>query len=261
MTRDELRAHLVVSRIAGEVATPRSNNLRNYRLLSERDPGWLLGTSPRGEWSFEDVLALMAERVGVSPDPSYTEGVDTIDPDRTVDRLDALADRVRQAADARQRVLVATGHPAGLLPLHLETARVLAAAGCEVLTPASGWSYQADTPRGPARREVRYLNGVATLHAGGGLAHTHSSRPMQALLQALHEAGDPPPDLVVADHGWAGAAAHAGVDTVGYADSNDPALFVAEAEGTLVASVPLDDNVEPHLYEPLVSYLVDRVTA
>ena len=40
-----------------------------------------------------------------------------------------------------------------------------------------------------------------------------------------------PPDLVVADHGWAGAAAEAGIEALGMADCNDPALFVAEEEG------------------------------
>ncbi len=35
------------------------------------------------------------------------------------------------------------------------------------------------------------------------------------------------------------------------ADCNDPALFVAEEEGKPVVTVPLDDNVPPHLYDPL----------
>ena len=62
---------------------------------------------------------------------------------------------------------------------------------------------------------------------------------------------------LVADHGWAGAAAEAGVETLGYADCNDPALFLAEEEGKPVVTVPLDDNVRPHLYDPLSAYLRD----
>ncbi|MGH8867157.1 MAG: phosphatase [Actinomycetes bacterium] len=259
-TRDALRTHLVDTRIAGKVATPRENNLRNFRLMSRRERAFLFGTQPDGRWSFEDVLALMAERCGVSPDPTFTEGVDTIDPDRTLDRLDALADRVRAAAAQRQRVMLATGHPSGLLPVHLATARLLEAAGCTLLTPAAGWRYEVPVRHGPTYREIRYISGVATLHAGGELKHTHSGQPMQAMLAALAEAGEPPPDLVVGDHGWAGAAGQAGVDAVGYADCNDPALFVAEAEGKVAVAVPLDDNVEPHLYDPLVAYLVARAT-
>ena len=76
------------------------------------------------------------------------------------------------------------------------------------------------------------------------------------MLRALAEAGEPPPDLVVADHGWAGAAGQAGVTAVGFADSNDPALFVGEEEGKVAVAVPLDDNVAPHLYAPMTAYLL-----
>lgn len=55
---------------------------------------------------------------------------------------------------------------------------------------------------------------------------------------------------------WAGAAAEAGIDTLGFADCNDPALFIAEEEGKPIVTVPLDDNVEPHLYDPLSPYLL-----
>ncbi|HEX6920145.1 MAG TPA: phosphatase, partial [Actinomycetes bacterium] len=58
--------------------------------------------------------------------------------------------------------------------------------------------------------------------------------------------------------GWAGAAAQAGVEAVGFADSNDPALFVGEEEGTVAVAVPLDDNVAPHLYIPVTGYLLHR---
>jgi hypothetical protein len=43
---------------------------------------------------------------------------------------------------------------------------------------------------------------------------------------------------------------------VGFADSNDPALFVGEAEGRVAVTVPLDDNVQPHLYAPVVDSLL-----
>ena len=73
---------------------------------------------------------------------------------------------------------------------------------------------------------------------------------MRGVLAALAAAGEPPPDLVIADHGWAGAAGQAGITSVGFADCNDPALFVGEAEGKVAVSVPLDDNVAPHLLRP-----------
>lgn len=255
-TRDELRAQLVQARIAGDVDTPRDNNLRNYRRLSERNPRYLFGLDLRGPWNPAEVLALMAQKCGVSPEEAYAEGVDTIDPDRTIDRLEALATRVGEAAQRQERVIVATGHPAGLLAVHLEVAAALARVGCPLLTPAAGWGYSAERSWGGEWLEIRYVGNVAMLSDRGGLKHTHSPRPMEAMLAELAGAGEGPPSLVVADHGWAGAAGRAGIDTVGFADSNDPALFVGEAEGDIAVSVPLDDNVAPHLYAPMTGYLL-----
>ena len=256
-TRAELRAHLVASRIAGEVDTPREGNLANFRRLSRREPLYLFGLEPAGAWTEDDVLALMADRCGVSADPDHRYGQDTIDPDRTIDRLEAMADRLRSAAERRERVLVATGHPVGLRPTHTAVARALAAAGCTLLTPADGWEHPADPDYEHQQGTVGYLDGIGVLNGRhGGPDHTHSPLPMRAALADLAAGGEAPPDLVVADHGWAGAAGQAGVDAVGFADCNDPALFVGEAEGRVLVSVPLDDNVAPYLYAPLTAYLL-----
>jgi hypothetical protein len=46
---------------------------------------------------------------------------------------------------------------------------------------------------------------------------------------------------------------------MGYADSNDPALFLAEAEGTVQVTVPLDDHVvSPRYYDPMTAYLLSE---
>jgi hypothetical protein len=81
---------------------------------------------------------------------------------------------------------------------------------------------------------------------------------MQAMLAGLRASGQPMPDLVFADHGFAGAAGEAGLLVVGFADCNDPALFVGEAEGRIDVSVPLDDNVSPDLYEPVTAFLLEN---
>jgi hypothetical protein len=250
--RDGLRAHLTRARLAGDVATPRQSNLESIRRASERDPDYLFGLRPEGRWSFDDVFALMVERVGIRPDRRYRAGPDTIDPDRTLDRLDAMRARLEAAADGRQRVLVATGHPQGVHAVHAAIAAALERAGCEMVRPAGGASL--DWGEGP--RALDYLDGVAVVSGGGRACHTHSPEPMEAMLAALRRAGEPPPDLVVADHGYAGAAGEAGVESVGFADCNDPALFVGEAEGRLLVCVPLDDGLRANLYEPINAYLL-----
>ena len=257
MSREDLRTHLLAARIAGNVATTRENNLGNYARMSRREPLYLFGLEPRGEWSVPDVLALMARRCGVSPDLAHTHGQDTIDPDLTVERLEAMASRLADAARRRERILVATGHPVGLRPIHTAVAEALRRAGCTLLTPAAGWQHPDDPAYGGQPGEISYVDGVGVLRGPDGEPkHSHSPLMMVAALAELQRNGKPPPDLVVADHGWAGAAGEAGVDAVGFADSNDPALFVGEAEGRVLVSVPLDDNVAPHLYAPLTEHLL-----
>jgi len=256
-SRDELCAQLIDSRIAGAVATSRENNLANFRLMAARDPGYLFGLEPKGEWAFDDVLALMSRNCGVNDDPMYDAGADTIDPELTIERLEAMADVLHGLAEAKGRVLVATGHPTGLLAVHLEIARALESAGVTLLTPPASWQ-DVDRSGTPHERHVRYLHGVAVVSQGANLLHTHSPAPMRAMLAQLTASGHAFPDLVVADHGFAGAAGAAGVRTVGFADCNDPALFVGEAEGDVAVCVPLDDNVMPRLYEPMIAYLLAR---
>ena len=56
--------------------------------------------------------------------------------------------------------------------------------------------------------------------------------------------------------GWAGS--RAGLPTIAMGDCNDPGIFVAEAQNQVDVVVPLDDNVAPHLYDPLVDYVISR---
>ena len=249
-SRAELVEHLVKTRIAGDVATPRENNLSHYRQLANGVRNFWLGLELGDRWTDEqDVLAVMAERVGVNDDPEYRYGQDTIDPELTVGGLERMAARLRKAAEGQQRVLFATGHPGGLLDVHRATAAALRAAGCEIVVIPEGLQ----TDEG----YVWQLADVAVLEHGATLWHTHSGEPMKAILTALEEEGRPLPDLVVADHGWAGYAGQHGVDSVGYADCNDPALFLAEAEGTVQVTVPLDDHVpSPRHYDPMTAYLL-----
>lgn len=255
-TRAELRRHLVATAIAGEVATSRENNLDHYQLIAQGVRDHMFGLRIAGAWTASEVLALMVKKAGVDPDAGHVAGVDTIDPDRTIDALEAVGGRLGEAAARREDVVLATGHPGALLPVYIEVARALHARGCRVRTPAAGWSYITHTEYGERERSIRYICGVAVLSSGGALNHTHSPRPMEELLAQVELCGESVPTLVVADHGWAGAAGRAGVDVLGFADCNDPALFVGEAEDRIQVAVPLDDNVDPRHYGPLTAYLL-----
>jgi hypothetical protein len=62
---------------------------------------------------------------------------------------------------------------------------------------------------------------------------------------------------VVADHGFAGAAIEAGVETLSFADVNDPALIVAKAQGRTDIVVVLDDHVPPEAYWPCLQAVAE----
>jgi hypothetical protein len=253
-SREALKAYLDGALITGMVGTSRESNRGHYRALAEGERHFWLGLDLGDRWSDESrVLALMAERCGVDPDPGRTEGQDTISAERCAAALDRVAELLRKAVAQRHRVLFATGHPAGMLPVYQDLARALAAAGGEVLLPPGGIKLRTDSGR---NQDIRRIGAVAVLQERGHLPHTHSPEPMRALLDRLEADGGGLPDLVIADHGWAGHAASRIVPTIGFADCNDPALFVGEAEGSLLVAVPLDDDVEPHLYEPMTAYLL-----
>jgi hypothetical protein len=250
-SRQSLSEHLVRTRIAGDVATPRENNRSHYRKLADGDRYFWFGLEFGDRWTDEEaVLRVMAERCGVVADPAHRAGQDTIDPALTIGALDRAAAKLRKAADGGQRVLFATGHPGGLLDVHRRVAAALRAAGATVVVIPGGLS--ADDGG------VFQFCDVAMLERGATLWHTHSPAPMAAILDALEAQGEPMPDLVFADHGWAGHAAQRGLEAVGFADCNDPALFLAEAEDTLSVAIPLDDHVtDPRFYDPLTAYLLD----
>jgi hypothetical protein len=252
-TRDELSAHLAATRIVGDVATDRDSTTTNIRRMLDRETNYDFGLTLGRDWSYGEVLALMADRVGIDPDPNRTEGPDTISAKRCLDALDRMADVITDVAGRRGTVLAATGHPTGLLVVHQAVARALRAAGCLVVTAGD------ETPVPIENRPVKvlYVADVAVLATRAHLLHTHRPEPMRTVLAA--SASGPAIDLVMADHGWAGAAAEAGLRTIGFADCNDPALFVGECEGKVDVVVPLDDNVTPAYYSPLIAYLLRQL--
>jgi len=91
---------------------------------------------------------------------------------------------------------------------------------------------------------------VGTLGDGASLLHTHGADPMRDLLRELDAV-----DLVVADHGFAGAAIVAGIPTVAVMDTNDPALAVVARRGADLTVVPMDDNRPQNSYAAALEVL------
>ncbi|MBA2808134.1 phosphatase [Streptomyces sp. KM273126] len=260
-----LREHLLAAGLAGVVATTREASLRSYRLFAARDPRVLMGLDPEGSWGQSELIALMADRCGVSEDPRITSGLDAIDPELTLAALDAFAERLAEAARRRVPVLLGTGHPHRLLGFYGGLADALSAAGCEVLTPAKGRRVDITTRFGLRTHNLDYARGVALVREPGARssgcetgAHTHSPLPVRTVLAAAAERGGPLPELVIGDHGWVCGAGQLGFEVMGLADTDDPALFVGQAEGRVSVVVPLDDAVRSDYYRPLTRYVLNR---
>ena len=118
----------------------------------------------------------------------------------------------------------------------------MVSSGAEVLTPGRGVRWR--ERRLPHDWFIDYMDGVAMLTDGTEPRHTHWPDAMIRILEHAR------PDLVVADHGFAGAAIEAGIETISVADVNDTALLVAKALGRTELVVVMDDHVDPAAYWP-----------
>ncbi|WP_300765822.1 phosphatase [uncultured Bifidobacterium sp.] len=263
MSVDDLRKDLVDRRIAGRVPTDRSSNINNLRALARRDSHYMFGVDIHDEWDEAALLGLMHQRVGISDDPNFDEGQDIIDPDLTVSALERYAQTIRDSVSRGETFLFATGHPSCLAWIYAPIARAVRVQGCPVISlgsitgsdnPVTGTTLTVDAPE-PG--EVRQVEGVMMRYRNGNLMHTHEPNFMEEVIGRLDATGTHP-GLVVADHGWAGASGRRGYRTVGIADCNDPALFVAEAQGEVEVCVPMDDGMPPSQLQGIVSFVLCR---
>jgi Phosphatase len=244
----EARAALVAAGIAGpHQSHSRDNNIGKIKAMLDDDVEGRFGMSGITAYSAEEILGFLAALTGCSADITNLEGCDTIDPGRTVDAIVAAARRLAEEATRGSSLLCVTGHPTGLLEHHIRVVEAYRNSGGKVLHLRE----EEPLSLGKRRLVVRFVGGVGVLSDWGQLKHTHSSAPMEALLE-----GAPWPDIVLGDHGWAGAAIERTISTIAVMDINDPALAVAAAEGAAGAGdmdvivIPMDDNRSPRLYEP-----------
>jgi hypothetical protein len=225
--------------------------LRNIRLLHDGDPDKQFGMTGLQTLEPEEILELVGRGAGFEPDPSATTGPVPVDPERVLDACGEAGDRFAEAIRHRERVILATGHPVGLAHLYIEVGRLLRAGGATIIEPADGTTWhEVDRPH---PWQIRYLDGVAMLTDKASARHTHSGDAMERMLDDLT------PDLVFADHGFAGAAIERGVDTVSIADVNDPALLVAQAQRRTRTVIVMDDNVAPQAYWPCFQAIAARL--
>ncbi len=253
-TRAEIADHLLAWGLAGRVPNSREANLKAIRRLLDGEVFYTFGVwlvekaLAFGDLDEEAVIHLMADACGCSPD-DYLQDPGYISPVAAGAGIERMASILARAASRRWTVAFGTGHPGAMLGCYVRLADWLAREGCTI----------AHVPTGaPAGIDwfVDDIGGVAVTSDGCGILHGHSTRPMEAVLAPGQV------DLVVADHGHAGAAINAGVPCLAVMDTNDPALAVAahlDAPGLVV--VPLYDNRPNRVTLQLADLLIALATS
>ena len=212
------------------------NNLHKIGLLLAGDESTTFGMEGLLQnVSFDEAYGAVERMLGGPPDREETPGYGCIDPARTAAGLLEAGGRVREVAGRGGRIVLGTGHPGALLLYYLGVARWAAELGGKLV--------QTEPRIRGAEVLLDWAGPVAVLGNGASMKHTHDPAPMRSILE---ETG--PVDLVLADHGFAGAAAARGIPTVAIMDTNDPAWAVVSERGADVTVVPMDDN------RPLNSY-------
>ncbi len=221
------------------------NNLYKIELLLEGNADHTFGMEKLlRNADFEEVYEAVSYHTGHPPDKEETSGRGCIDPARTAAGLLEAGERIRGVSEAGGSFVFATGHPGALLFYYLGLARWAEELGGRALTAKTRGRYkQQGVP-------LDWVGPVGALGDGASLWHTHSADPMRDLLQELG-----PVDLVVADHGFAGAAIAASIPTVAIMDTNDPALAVAARRGADLTVVPMDDNRPQNSYNEALGVL------
>ncbi len=224
---------------------------RKARMLASGDPSVLFGLGSLLPASTDEIFEALNHLAAWDfTNPNGSRGKSWVSPDGLAAYADAAAQRLRAACERRERVFFGTGHPTGPLEMYIRLAEAMRAKGAEVVRVAEGDSYEGYG----GGAQIRYVCDVACVSMGGDLAHTHSARPMEYLLGSGLGT-----DLVVGDHGFAGAFLARGGDAVAVVDTNDPALVLAWARRLRVWPILCDDNRPPGAYVDLTRFLSERL--
>jgi len=218
----------------------RDEVLGTMRRIEHGAPNVLCGLPPFSGLTREQVAAAVDVVYGWEGDGPRAR----IAPARTVDGFTAATTRVLEVARSGGRLAFATARPAALLQIYRRLAARAAAEGGEVLAGSETASF------GPGGRRVRWVDHVAVLTDGAALLADDSVEAAEEWLFTLAR-----PDLVVADHTYAGVALASGLEVVAFVDLDAVALAVAAWQGRALRTVPLDDRRPPGAYAGLLDLL------
>ena len=236
--RPSVERRLLELGLAGETPNTSSANLRAIRQMQDGNVFYTFGIEEvrramaAGRFDEEAIVTLMAHACGQPSAGAFLSGNGTISPASTMQGLERGAEAMRRVIARQGTVAFGTGHPGALLNAYNRLADYLEARGCAIAQVPPGASVGVDWV-------LDFVGRVAVTSDTCGVLHGHSTQPMEQFLASYGSRID----LVIGDHGHAGAALNAGVATIGFMDTNDPALMLAAHLGMPdFVAVPLFDN-------------------
>ena len=214
-----------------------STNLDFVNRLLREDPYFTFGITEvhlairEAKLSEVEIVRIMAKSLGITASRFRDDGPAYIDPELTVSRLEQALDLVLEAIQKHHLILLATGHPGSMLAAYVKLAEYIEESGGEICV----------TPSPVAISGSRWIDVVQKVHVmsdRGSLYHSHESSDFWKFLDSINQK----PTLVIADHGFAGAAINHNVATIGFHDVDDYGICVAAHLGLNVLPVPMNDN-------------------
>jgi hypothetical protein len=229
----ELRQTLISLKLTGELNrnTPEANRQAVREMLAQNDYWELEAERITGlRLGYDEVVALVASNLGMTPERFESDEAPFIDPEHTVSRFITGYHRLERVAKAGGKILFSTAHPGSLLSFYQCLSQHFASLGAQVI--------RLDEPvAAPENRWLDDVNGVIVLSDEGNLMHTHASHGMRELIARSQ------PDIVMSDHAFAIAAMNLNIPTVAIFDVDDPAIPVmAHLEPERMIAIPMNDN-------------------
>lgn len=257
LERAAREARLLEWGLAGRVPNSREANLRAIRLMLDGVAFYTFGikrvedAARRGRLDEAGVVAVMARANGHAKPSDFLGDEGEITARAAHDGLVEAARLFRSVVERGGTLAFGTGHPGSMLSCYNRLAAYARSRGARIAQGKVGVPVGVDW-------YLDYIQDVAVTSDFCGVLHGHATRPMEQVIETFPG----PIDLVVGDHGHAGAAINAGLPTIGIMDTNDPALAVAKQLGAEhLVVVPLFDNRANAVTAQLADLFVGMVEA
>lgn len=155
-----------------------------------------------------------------------------IDPELTTIAFQEMFEKLLEASLGGAKIIFASSRPASTMPLFIDLASLCSNAGAEILDSFSNTSsFIVD---GRKDRQLTWVSSVGVVTHEGSLLSTNDANIADELIFHL-----PRPDLVVADHVFAGAALTNGFPTIALAGLESLAVAVASLPEQNCLAVPV----------------------